>query len=163
MQQEFDFKLPRLDDLDGSKTQSVIEEVFEKYRFYKSITFDEREATVTASYEDRPSSPTNIISDQTANIAIFNVDEPAKRRMYMQKVERAVSKLPGQERILITKRYMEDDYKYDYQIYDIEMPMSKSKFRDLRLRAFYRLAFSLSDLRILNINSLVKGIEDKHG
>lgn len=81
----------------------------------------------------------------------------------MQKVERAVSKLPGQERILITKRYMEDDYKYDYQIYDIEMPMSKSKFRDLRLRAFYRLAFSLSDLRILNINSLVKGIEDKHG
>ncbi|WP_055108911.1 ArpU family phage packaging/lysis transcriptional regulator [Paenibacillus ihumii] len=161
MQEEFDLKIPRLDDLDGAKTQKSIEAVFEKYRFYKSITFEEREATTTASYEDRPSGPTNVISDQTANVAIFNVDEPERRRVFMHKIERAVSKLPGQERLLISKRYMEDDYKRDYQIYDTEMPMSKTKYTNLRLRAFYRLAFTLSDFRIINIQSLVKNIEDK--
>ncbi|MEK3873668.1 MULTISPECIES: ArpU family phage packaging/lysis transcriptional regulator [unclassified Paenibacillus] len=161
MQEEFDFKIPRLDDLDGSKTQKAIEAVFEKYRFYKSITFDEREPTMTASYEDRPSGPTNVTSDQTANVAVFNVDEPARRRIFIQKIERAVSKLPVQERLLISKRYMEDDYKRDYQIYDTEMPMSKTKYTNLRLRAFYRLAFTLSDFRILNIQTLVKHIEDE--
>jgi len=154
-QQEFGFKLP---ELDRDRTQREIEECFERYRFYKSITFDEREVNTTASYADRPSGPTNVTSDSTAAAAIYNVDEPERRRQFCERVDRAVKKLPPRERLLITERYLKDDYLYDWTVYQqvFNPPISKDTYAKIRWKAFYRLAFIFDDMHLLKINQLVK-------
>ncbi|WP_246029134.1 ArpU family phage packaging/lysis transcriptional regulator [Paenibacillus humicus] len=157
MQQEFDLgPLPNLNDLDGKKTQAAIEAVFEKYLFYKSITFEEREASTTASYSDIPRSYTGTTSDQTGSIAMYNVDEPERRRIFMDKVRAGVRKLPVTERTLIDFRYMQDEYKRDLDVFQTDMPMGKNRYMEIRLRAFYRLAFIFHDFRLLQVKDLTR-------
>ncbi|MGG0171364.1 hypothetical protein ABEY25_14780 [Paenibacillus dokdonensis] len=74
---QMSFELP---ELDRKKTQTAVEAALEKYRIFKAITFEEREAGVTASATERFHGPTNVTSDQTADIAIYNVDtrQPAE-------------------------------------------------------------------------------------
>jgi hypothetical protein len=42
-----------LPELDRKKTQEAVEDALEKYRIFKFISFEKREATITASYELR--------------------------------------------------------------------------------------------------------------
>ncbi|WP_245240480.1 MULTISPECIES: hypothetical protein [Paenibacillus] len=85
----------------------------EKYRIYKYLSVEEREAGTTAAYSDIPrSSPTNVTSDQTANIAIYNVDSQAYREEYCKRVGRAVKRMPKMESFLIESRYMTKEYDY---------------------------------------------------
>ncbi|WP_436241755.1 hypothetical protein [Paenibacillus sp. LjRoot56] len=63
-------------------------------------------STLILKFERRPlqhrtRQRTNTISDQTANIAIYNVDEPAKRKKHCERLEAAVRKLPRLERLLL--------------------------------------------------------------
>lgn len=153
---EFSGPLPRLNDLDGGKTQEKIDLVFTKYRYYKSITFEEREASTTASYSDIPRSYTGTTSDQTANIAIYNVDEPEARQNYIDRIEKAVRKLPFRLRNLIEKRYMQEDDETDFNVYTNILEISRTKYTNMRFEAFYRIVILFHELRILNIRELVK-------
>jgi hypothetical protein len=40
-----------------------VEAAFEKYRIFKYLTFEEREAKTTANYDTQPRSQTNVTSD----------------------------------------------------------------------------------------------------
>lgn len=137
-----------LPELDRKKTQRAVEAALEKYRIYKYLTFEEREASITASYEERFHGPTNQTSDQTANIAIHNVDAQAARKAYCERIERAVRQLPRMERFLIEKRYMAADAKYitDYHVYCFEFqpPISATTYIKIRWHAFYSLALRLN-------------------
>lgn len=139
------FELP---ELDRKKTQAAVEAAMEKYRIFKTITFEEREASITASYSERFHGPTNQTSDQTADIAIHNVDEPAFRRSYCERIERAVKRLPRLERFLIEERYLSEDSEYitDYNLYchKFQPPISKDTYAKIRWKAFYKLALSLN-------------------
>ena len=142
------FELP---ELDRKKTKEAVEEALRKYRLFKYLTFEEKEPTITARYEPMEGGRTNKISDQTAAVAIYNVDgrdEQERRRRYCERIERAVSRLPRMERFLIEKRYMcpDADYITDYHVYchEFQPPISQPTYAKIRWRAFYRLALSLN-------------------
>lgn len=90
---------PFLPELDRRKTQHAVEAIFEKYRIYKTITFEVREVSVTASYTERFHGPTNVTSDQTAKVAIYNVDVPAARKQYCETIESIVERLGEREQL----------------------------------------------------------------
>ncbi|MEJ9151032.1 ArpU family phage packaging/lysis transcriptional regulator [Bacillus smithii] len=139
------FELP---ELDRKATQAAVEAALEKYRLFKYLTFEEREASITSSSEPRYHGPTNQTSDQTASIAIHNVDEQERRKQYCERIERAVKRLPKMERFLIEERYMsvDSDYITDYQVYCFKFkpPISHVTYGKIRWKAFYRLALNLN-------------------
>lgn len=122
-----------------------VEAELEKYRLYKYLAFEEREARITPNYEPRYHGPTNQTSDQTGDIAAHNVDELAKRRAFCERIERAVDRLPEKERFLIRARYMVNDAQYvtDYSVYQFSFdpPISENTYAKLRDRAMLKLAF----------------------
>ena len=140
-----DFELPQLD---RKATKSKVEEHLEKYRIFKYLTYEEREASITASSTPRYHGPTNQTGDQTAAIAIQNADEQERRRQFCLRTERAVHRLPPMERFLIEQRYMSDDSDYltDLAVYchRFKPPISSLTYDKIRWKAFYRLALNLN-------------------
>lgn len=136
-----------LPELDASKTKKAVIDAFEKYLICKYLTHEEREAATTPAYVERAYGPTNVTSDQTANVAIYNTDAQKARREYCERVERAVAKLPRMEKFLIERRYMAEDSRYitDQRVYAIEFqpPISQPVYAKYRWAAFYKLALSL--------------------
>lgn len=157
MEQQLSFELP---ELDRKKTQAAVEGALEKYRIFKYMSFDEREASITQSYDPRYHGATNTTSDQTAAIAIHNVDSQAARRAYCERIERAVKRLPRMERFLIEERYMADDSEYitDLQVYNFRFqpPVSKDTYAKIRWKAFYKLALSLNVQVIMDKSDTIK-------
>ncbi|GAF63601.1 hypothetical protein BTS2_0492 [Bacillus sp. TS-2] len=141
----FDFDLP---ELDRKKTKEAVESELEKYRLFKYLAFEEREASITTSPEERFHGPTNTTSDQVAQVAIYNAHEQQLRKEYIERIERSVKRLAPMERNLLEKRYMSDDaeYKTDLQVYNFEFqpPISQSTYHKIRWKAFYKLAFYLN-------------------
>lgn len=139
------FELP---ELDRKATQLAVESALEKYRIFKYLTFEEREASITASSEVRYHGPTNQTGDQTGDIAIHNADIQRQRKNYCERMERAVSRLPKMERFLIEERYMcqDADYLTDFNVYchKFQPPISHVTYGKIRWRAFYRLALNLN-------------------
>lgn len=137
-----------LPELDRKATQKAVEAALERYRLYKFLVPDEREANITASYELREGGRSNVTSDQTASIAIHNIDEQERRRQFCERIERAVNRLPRMERFLITERYLVADAQYltDYNVYtqQFQPPISETTYAKIRWRAFYKLALSLN-------------------
>ncbi|WP_010498590.1 ArpU family phage packaging/lysis transcriptional regulator [Paenibacillus elgii] len=138
-----------LPELDRRRTQKAVEQAMETYRLYKYLTADEgREAKITASYELREGGSSGKISDQTADIAIHNVDSKEAKRKYCEWVERNVARLPSMERFLIRERYICEDADYitDYHVYNFRFqpPIGSKKYDKIRWRAFYKLALDMN-------------------
>lgn len=142
MQQSF------LPEIDRERTQAAVEAAFERYRINKFLTFEMREASTTTSLSATPRSDTGTTSDQTASIAIHNVDSMAARRDYCERIERMVSRLPKMEKFLIEKKYMSNDHDYitHEKVYSLEFapPISSGTYGKLRWKAFYKLALHLN-------------------
>lgn len=140
-----DFELP---ELDRKVTQAFVERELEMYRLFKYLTFDEREASTTSHMDDIGGGKSNLTSDQTGTIAIYNVDEQNRRRKYCERVERAVRRLPPMERFLIETRYIADDAEYltDMKVYcfKFQPPISATTYDKIRWKAFYKLALDLN-------------------
>lgn len=149
-----------LPELDRRKTQEAVEAALEKYRIFKMTAFEEREASTTASYSSIPRGNTNVTSDQTGDIATHNVDIPAMRKAYCEKIERAVNKLPRMEKFLMTERYLsiESEYITDFHVYTqcFNPPISEGTYYKIRWKAFYRFVFNLMDARIINPKDVLK-------
>lgn len=145
MHNQVSFVLP---EIDRKATQQAVEGKLETYRLFKYLTYDEREASITASTEIRYHGPTNTTGDQTGNIAIHNVDEQAKRKQFCERMEKAVQRLPKKERFLIEERYMSVDSEYitDFNVYcfKFQPAISHVTYGKYRWRAFYRLALTLN-------------------
>jgi len=147
-----------LPELDRRRTQIAIEAMLEKYRIFKTVTFEAKEAGTTYSYVERFHGPTNKITDQTASIAAYNVDVPAARRAYCACIDSVVERLETREQQLIRERYLRRDEMYDYTIYNhvFDPPVSKDTYVKIRSRAFYKMALALIDMNLLSISSLLK-------
>lgn len=137
-----------LPEIDRKETQQAVEDALEKYRLFKYLSFEEREASTTASAEIRYHGPTNETSDQTGSIAAYNVDQGEMRKDFCFRVERAVNRLPKMERFLIEERYMTNEAEYltDYNVYcfKFQPPISAMTYSKIRWKAFYRLALNLN-------------------
>jgi len=147
-----------LPQLDRRKTQAAVEAILEKYRIYKTITFEVREASVTPSYTERFHGPTNVTSDQTAQVAVYNVDAPAARQTYCRMIESIVERLGEREQTLIRERYMKEDDVFDYKVYNyvLDPPVSKDTYTKIRTRAFYKMALAFADRGLLTLSELQK-------
>ncbi len=145
-----------LPELDRRQTRTAVEAVFEKYRIYKTITFEIRETSLTASYEARMHGPTNVTSDPTAGAAIYNVDTPAARRAYCERVEAIVARLSEREQLLIRERYLKQDDVFDYKVYShlFDPPISKDTYVKIRSKAFYKLALAFADSSMIRLDEL---------
>ncbi|WP_211746363.1 ArpU family phage packaging/lysis transcriptional regulator [Paenibacillus sp. Marseille-Q4541] len=134
-------------EVDQKKTQQAVVDALERYRFYKHMYFEERETSVTASYGERVGGSSNSITDQTAEIAIYNVDEKKYRHEFCENVERIVESMPRLERLLIKERYLTVEYEYitDLHVYTFvfDPPISEPTYSKIRWRAFMRLATKL--------------------
>lgn len=139
------FQLP---ELDRKKTQTEVESWLARYRIFKYLTFEEREANITPGYEERLHGPTNTTSDQTAQIAIMNANDQEYRKSFCDRLERAVKRLPPMERVLIEERYMTADSEYitDHNVYSFKFkpPISATYYNKIRWKAFYKLALNLN-------------------
>ncbi|GGN98994.1 ArpU family phage packaging/lysis transcriptional regulator [Saccharibacillus kuerlensis] len=146
-----------LPKLDRRKTQTAIEGAMEKYRIYKTITFEERESRVTSSYSEVPSGFTGTTSDSTAAAAIYNVDMPAARAAYCERIERIVERLNDRERLLMHERYMKQDDVFDYKVYNhiFDPPISKDTYVKVRTSAFYKMALTLAAMEMLKLEELL--------
>lgn len=140
-----DFELP---ELDRKATQAAVERELERYRIFKYLTFEEKEAATTSRLDDIGGGKSNLTSDQTGSVAIYNVNEQSERRKYCDRVERAVKRLPPMERFLIESRYMADDAEYltDMKVYcfKFQPPISPPTYDKIRWKAFYKLALDLN-------------------
>lgn len=139
------FELPALD---RKATQTEVEAVLERYRIFKYVYFEDREANTTSNIDDIGGGKSNTVSDQTGNIATHNIDEREKRRRYCERIERAVRRLPKMERFLIETRYMseESDYITDYNVYNFRFQpsISEKTYTKIRWKAFYKMALNLN-------------------
>lgn len=126
--------------------KSKIETELERYRMWKFITFQEREASLTAAWSDSPKGFTGTVSDQTANIAAYNVDEPGHRQRFCERIEKAVSRLPRRERQIIGDRYMQREPVFDYVVYNqlLDPPLSEVTYYKIKNRAMAMLALALN-------------------
>ena len=144
------FELP---ELDRKATQAAVERELERYRIFKYLTFEEKEAATTSRLDDIGGGMSNLTSDQTGSVAIYNVDEQSERRKYCDRVERAVKRLPPMERFLIESRYMADDAEYltDMKVYcfKFQPPISPPTYDKIRWKAFYKLALDLNIARTM--------------
>lgn len=139
------FELP---ELDRKETQKAVEAALERYRIFKYITFEEREASITSNIDDIGGGRSNLTSDQTGNIATSNVDQLEHRKRYCLKIERAVKRLPRMEAFLVEERYMSEESEYitDVNVYSFKFqpPISATTYTNIRWKAFYKLALSLN-------------------
>lgn len=147
-----------LPELDRRQTQIAIEGLLEKYRIFKTVTFEAKEAGITYSYTERFHGPTNTVTDQTAALAAHNVDVPAARRAFCTVIDSVVERLETREQQLVHERYMKRDETYDYTVYNhvFDPPVSKDTYVKIRSKAFYKMALALMDLGLLSLNSLTK-------
>ncbi|AJK89656.1 MULTISPECIES: ArpU family phage packaging/lysis transcriptional regulator [Lysinibacillus] len=144
------FELP---ELDRKATQAAVERELERYRIFKYLTFEEKEAATTSRLDEIGGGKSNLTSDQTGSVAIYNVDEQSERRKYCDRIERAVKRLPPMERFLIESRYMADDAEYltDMKVYcfKFQPPISATTYDKIRWKAFYKLALDLNIARTM--------------
>jgi ArpU family phage transcriptional regulator len=135
----------RLTSKERRLIQQAVEEAFERYRLYNFLKLEKREARITVNYEARPNGPTNKISDQTGDIAVYNVDEPARRQAYIERIEQAVECLPFKEQLLVKARYMQKEETFDYVVYNqvFDPPISEGTYAKIRRSAFYLLSLAL--------------------
>ncbi|MFB0846864.1 ArpU family phage packaging/lysis transcriptional regulator [Paenibacillus oleatilyticus] len=122
--------------------RAAMEERLALYRSYKYSSFERREARVTASYDPRYHGATNAISDPTAQIAVYNVNEQMHRSYVCDSVEIALSLLPDKQRSIIETRYMRQNTPTDMQVCD-RLSMSKDTYDRQRLAAMYEMALFL--------------------
>lgn len=121
------------------RLRRVVEDLLARYRYCKNSIFEEIEAKITNSYEARFHGPTGVISDPTASIAIQNVDIPEMRRLFCQRIERVVNRLPIKEYKLIKVGHMQIERRPDCQIAK-KLGIGATEFTKRRDSAFLHIA-----------------------
>ncbi|EJW14745.1 ArpU family phage packaging/lysis transcriptional regulator [Paenibacillus alvei] len=128
--------------LDEKETWRRVEERLESARLFKRFGFIRREAKVTATYSDMPRSNTNVTSDQTADLSVYNVDREEQLQREYDQVMRAVGRLARIQRRIIELRYLGEEDVYDVNVY-VELNMSERAYYYAKSKAIHRLAFAL--------------------
>lgn len=144
-----------LPELDRRKTQRAVEQIFDTYRIYRTITFEIKEPRAR-EYTDKPVLP--IRSLRVGDRISGEMDEPAARKQYCDLIDSIVERLDERERLLLMERYMKSDDVFDYKVYNhiFDPPVSKDTYVKIRSRAFYKIALALSDLGVLDLEDILK-------
>jgi len=99
---------------------------------------------ITTGFTIVPPSNTNAFHSSTEDTAIRRIEMEQKRNVFLAKVQKAVNRLPVNERQIIIMRYMSQDHRFDYEVYN-EIGLSPRTYFRIKSRAFYNLAFALKE------------------
>ncbi|WP_395942404.1 ArpU family phage packaging/lysis transcriptional regulator [Bacillus sp. WP8] len=78
---------------------------------------------ITAGFSIVPPATTNTFHSSTESTATKRIEWEQKRNAYLERVQKAVNRLPYNERQIIIKRYTQQEPVFDYQVYN-EIGMS---------------------------------------
>ncbi|RVT67675.1 ArpU family phage packaging/lysis transcriptional regulator [Niallia taxi] len=140
MLKQLSFVLP---EIDRKATQQAVEEAIEQYRLCLLTVPEERLPQVTARFSLELPTFTNQFHSSTEEIAVDRVDEERRRMKYVEFFRKAVNRLSPREREALILRYLEEDERFDYEVYNI-LGMSESYYHQkFKPRIFYKLALAL--------------------
>lgn len=133
------FELP---EIETNATKKAVEEALERYRMLLLQTPEESIPKLTATYSFIPPSTNKEYISTTEAMAVQKADFEAMREKYLTKIQKAVNRLKPRERALIVNKYMLQEDKYDYEVYN-SIGLSERTYYRYKARAFYSLALSL--------------------
>ncbi|MFD1176881.1 ArpU family phage packaging/lysis transcriptional regulator [Paenibacillus puldeungensis] len=128
--------------VDEEATKEAVEKYLLQAREYKITEFIPIEPNMTAAYSDMPRSYTGLTSNHTCDIAIHNIDEQERRRKHVERVDKAINRLPQRQQTLIRARYFENEDMWDYEAAE-QIGYSDRHYRRIKTLAIYRLAMML--------------------
>lgn len=131
-----------LPEIERENTKRAIDKILDKYRMFLLLESDEFMPQITATYSLIPPSTNKEYKSSTEAAAIRKVDLERARERFIRKVEKAVNRLPQNEREIIVSRYMQREESFDYEVYN-NIGLSERTYYRLKARAFYNLAFIL--------------------
>ncbi|NWL87568.1 hypothetical protein DMN77_08115 [Paenibacillus sp. 79R4] len=126
--------------VDEKATTAAVENYLKDAREYRVTEYIPIEPSLTAGYSDMPRGSN--ISDQTSDIAIQNVDEQRRRKAHIERVEKAVNRLPKRQQLIIRTKYLNTEEMWDYEVAD-EIGYSYRHYKRIKSYAIYRLATAL--------------------
>lgn len=127
--------------IDEDATKRAVEKYLFQAREYKVTEFIPLEQKVTAAYEPQFRDK-YAVSSPVQNIAIYNIDEPERRRRHLERANRAINRLGTTQKQLVQERYIEDDNVSDMEV-ALRLGYSDRHYRRIKSLAIYRLADAL--------------------
>ncbi|MGM5473083.1 ArpU family phage packaging/lysis transcriptional regulator [Bacillus pumilus] len=100
---------------------------------------------ITAGFSIVPPAATNAFHSSTESMAIKRIEWEQKRNAYLERVQKAVNRLPYNERQIIIKRYTQQEPVFDYQVYN-EIGMSERSYTRLKGKTFLDLAYAPNEV-----------------
>lgn len=131
--------------IDKKATRKRVESILDNYRLYLLQVPDDMLPKITAGFSIVPPSATNAFHSSTESTALKRIEWEQKRNAFLEKVQRAVNRLPYNERQIIIKRYMQQEPVFDYQVYN-EIGMSERSYTRLKGKTFLDLAYALNEV-----------------
>lgn len=130
-------------EIDRYATQKNVEKAIEKYRYYALQTEDEFLPKITASYSMVPPTNTNAFHSSTEDSAIRMADLERERIKYLTLFSKAVNRLSAREREAFILKYMGEEERYDYEVYN-QLGMGETYYyTKFKPRMFYKFAIAM--------------------
>lgn len=139
MNKQLSFQLP---EIDREKTKEAVEAALERYRVYLLTVPEDKLPKITQSFTLVPPSNTNAFKSTTEDAAVSTIQYEQEREKFLERIRNAVNRLNYNERAVIIRRYLDNEERFDYEVYN-ELGMSERKYYRVKSRAFYKLAFIL--------------------
>ncbi|WP_338712529.1 ArpU family phage packaging/lysis transcriptional regulator [Bacillus pumilus] len=133
--------------IDKKETRKRVERILDNYRLYLLQVPDDMLPKITGGFSIVPPATTNAFRSSTESTALKRIEWEQKRNAFLEKVQRAVNRLPYNERQIIIKRYMQQEPVFDYQVYN-EIGMSERSYTRLKAKTFLDLAYALNEIVI---------------
>lgn len=92
--------------IDKKETRKRVESILDNYRLYLLQVSDDMLPKITAGFSIVPPAATNAFHSSTESTAIKLIEWEQKRNAYLERVQKAVNRLPYNERQISLKRYM---------------------------------------------------------
>ncbi|EJP81265.1 ArpU family phage packaging/lysis transcriptional regulator [Bacillus cereus] len=137
-----------LKEIDREATKEAVEAQLYQYKEYMYEMEEETLPKITPSYNIAPPTFTNSFHSSTEDTVIRNMEDNARRTVFMGKITRAVNKLNKRERTLIVKKYLDFEDYIDKEISEV-LDVSERTFYNIQSDAFYKLAIHLRELKYL--------------
>ncbi|QSF97760.1 ArpU family transcriptional regulator [Bacillus paralicheniformis] len=109
------FQLP---EIDREATKKKVEAILDNYRVVLLQVPDDLLPKVTAGFNIVPPSNTNAFHSSTEDTAIKRIEMEQERHAFLLKIQKAVNRLPANERQIIIMRYMSQDHRFNYEVYE---------------------------------------------
>lgn len=129
----------RLPEIDRKATKETVESAFETYRVFKYL--EESEPRITAKYPDSDAEMIRGFGGKHSAVESTAMNHEY-RESIIDRVERAVRRLPKVERDIITRLFMKDEPEYDPDVM-LALGLYREKYYRLKSAAFYKIALAL--------------------